>query len=667
MTEYSYVVDMNEPPSDDAVPATSDSWLDTPRPFESVDEMLELGVSMLLARQPLIKMARRGDVPDAYFKKEKTQAQRWKNFWHRSLQMSGDTVHMANHLLKLRLNRLEREIILVLLIKELSLIRASIRSCSDLLDQIAVTPRERLQAVRALHESSRLARRKLILVDDEDDLWRGNEIYVDPVLVEMTIDPNETPTKGWPVKDEQELYDYMSHLAFHFKYRAEAVREIARGTRSQQLAYKKGRLLQKVLNGLATTLGRHPGWKLSTVYKALAKNKYRGGEPWRIFLVLLCKELGYMEDYKRIGEGKFLLFAGCFNEEGIFRRWTMLQVSSELRAANWIQPCGGNNNHITDTEDDLLETEFELTAKALETVGLTGKNLKRRKTPHKLQRSTTSFSDLVLSAETRQQLEQAMAQAFHLDVMFNKWGLGERLSYGHGITLVFYGPPGTGKTASAHALAYELEKPLVTADYSKIQNCLVGQTEKNIAEVFHEAKERGAVLFWDEADAMFTDRDAARHAWEVRDINVLLQELERFEGICVLATNRLTALDKALERRISLKVKFERPGKQERLEIFRRLIPEAMPLANDVDLAALVEADLSGGEIKNVVLNAARNALARDGAKARVCMQDFEIALYEEKSGIWTRKIQRNIGFNVSKGNGGLVVREACASYAGVA
>jgi SpoVK/Ycf46/Vps4 family AAA+-type ATPase len=111
---------------------------------------------------------------------------------------------------------------------------------------------------------------------------------------------------------------------------------------------------------------------------------------------------------------------------------------------------------------------------------------------------------------------------------------------------------------------------------------------------------------------MFYDRDSSRYNWEVRDVNVLLQQLEHFEGVCILATNRKITLDKALERRISLKIEFERPGRKERRQIWEKFLPKKLPLARDVDFNQLSEADLAGGEIKNVVLNAARLALQRD-------------------------------------------------------
>ena len=185
------------------------------------------------------------------------------------------------------------------------------------------------------------------------------------------------------------------------------------------------------------------------------------------------------------------------------------------------------------------------------------------------------------------------------------------LPYGSGVTLLFYGPPGTGKTATAEAIAHELGMPLLVADYAKIQNCWVGQTEKNISSTFRKARKHRAVLFWDEADAMFFDRDSASRAWEVRDVNVLLQEIERFEGVCILATNRKATLDKALERRITAKIEFPRPDRLLRESIWKRLLPSGMPLAKDVDITELARKDLSGGEIKNVILNAARAACGR--------------------------------------------------------
>jgi len=219
--------------------------------------------------------------------------------------------------------------------------------------------------------------------------------------------------------------------------------------------------------------------------------------------------------------------------------------------------------------------------------------------------------------------------------MFDKWGLSEILSYGTSVTALFSGPPGTGKTACAEAFSYQLNKPIITVNYSEMQSKWVGETEKKIVKIFREAQDSQAVLFWDEADAMFYDRDSASHNWEVRDVNILLQELERFEGVCILSTNRKIRLDKALERRIAIKIEFERPDRQLRRQIWNTLVPKSMPLSPDVSIEDLSEEDLSGGEIKNIVLNAARLSLMRED-HAVVTMIDFEKAIQMERQGSWT-------------------------------
>ncbi len=127
-------------------------------------------------------------------------------------------------------------------------------------------------------------------------------------------------------------------------------------------------------------------------------------------------------------------------------------------------------------------------------------------------------------------------------------------------------------------------------------------------------------------------------------MNVLLQELEKFEGVCVLATNRKIALDAALERRITLKIEFERPDQPMRREIWKKLLPEEMPVGPDVDLDNLSQEDLSGGEIKNVILNAARLSLQRD-CQGGVVMNDFLAALALERDGRWSEQSATRVGF----------------------
>ena len=303
---------------------------------------------------------------------------------------------------------------------------------------------------------------------------------------------------------------------------------------------------------------------------------------------------------------------------------------------------------MADNPTEIAKTEFELAPKVREALGLEKSGQKRRFGRHEVRQPKVQMAQLVLSEGTRRAINLALVHARHEKTLTQKWGLGEMIPYGRNVTLLFSGPPGTGKTASAEALAHELGRPILVANYAEIQGQYVGETEKNVVRVFNEARSNNAVLLWDEADAMFGDRDAARYNWEVRDVNVLLQELERFEGVCVLATNRKITLDKALERRITLKVEFKRPDEAMRRQIWQKLLPKSLPLGEDVNLDELSKSDFSGGEIKNVVLNAARLAL-QSREKGPVRMEDFLRATEMEVQGKWNDEGREPVGFAHSR------------------
>jgi SpoVK/Ycf46/Vps4 family AAA+-type ATPase len=248
-----------------------------------------------------------------------------------------------------------------------------------------------------------------------------------------------------------------------------------------------------------------------------------------------------------------------------------------------------------------------------------------------------TLSDVVLPAQTRRALEQAISEVRNQSVIFRSWGLGERHRTGRGLAFNFAGPPGTGKTICAEAVAQALGMKLLVVNYAEAESMWVGQTPKNIVAAFRAAAEQNAVLLFDEADAIATRRSAGAILPHDREsnltVNVLLRELEAFNGIVIFATNLAANFDPAFERRIRAHVLFGMPGVEERARIGPLQIhPNKTPLASDVDFRRLAERyAISGGDIKNAVIKAAAAAAAEpdSGRVQRIGQRHFEAATEE--------------------------------------
>ncbi len=231
-----------------------------------------------------------------------------------------------------------------------------------------------------------------------------------------------------------------------------------------------------------------------------------------------------------------------------------------------------------------------------------------------------TLADVVLPPQTRRTLDQALAEVGHHNLIFQRWGLGERHATGRGLAFNFAGPPGTGKTICAEAIAHELGRKLLVVDYAEAESMWIGETPKNIVATFRAAVEQNAVLFFDEADAIASRRSAGSPMRYEREsnltVNVLLRELEAFNGIVIFATNLAANFDPAFERRIRTHVLFEMPGVEERARIWQlQLHPKKTPVAPDVDFRWLAERyAMSGGDIKNAVIKAAAAAAAEPGS-----------------------------------------------------
>src|SRR6267142_3443186 len=245
-----------------------------------------------------------------------------------------------------------------------------------------------------------------------------------------------------------------------------------------------------------------------------------------------------------------------------------------------------------------------------------------------------TMADVVLPPQTRRALEQALAQVRNHALIFRSWGLAERHASGRGLTFNFAGPPGTGKTICAEAVAHAVGMKLLVVDYAEAESMWVGETPKNIAAIFRAATDQNSVLLFDEADAIATRRSAGgatRYDREMNlTVNVLLRELEAFNGIVIFATNLAANFDPAFERRIRTHVLFDMPGPAERERIWRVQLHPRTPLDTDVDFAELARRyDVSGGDIRNAVLKAALAAAARPGhdSSKRIYQRDFEAGI----------------------------------------
>lgn len=226
------------------------------------------------------------------------------------------------------------------------------------------------------------------------------------------------------------------------------------------------------------------------------------------------------------------------------------------------------------------------------------------------------WNDLVLPEDAMTQLKEITAQYLHRETVFETWGFGHKISYGKGINVLFAGSSGTGKTMAAEVLTSQLGLDLFRIDLSGVVSKYIGETEKNLDKIFTTAENANAILFFDEADALFGKRSDVKDShdrYANLEISYLLQKMEQYEGIAILATNLRQNLDEAFVRRLAFIVQFPFPDETMRRRIWAGIWPANVPLAEDVNLDTLAkQLKLSGGNIKNVALSAAFLA-ATDG------------------------------------------------------
>ncbi len=294
------------------------------------------------------------------------------------------------------------------------------------------------------------------------------------------------------------------------------------------------------------------------------------------------------------------------------------------------------NRHLEIAESDVsaIATKFKFTGGQILDVANTVANLSKQRRPgsaeilphelyeacrlhsnqrlaalaHKISPKYT-WSDIVLPSDHLEQLHEICNHALYRERVYGEWGFDLKLSMGKGLSVLFSGPSGTGKTMAAEIIAGALGLELYKIDLAAIVSKYIGETEKNLSKIFTEAETSNAILFFDEADALFGKRSDVKDSHD-RYANIetgyLLQRMEEYEGVVILATNFSKNMDDAFVRRLHFTVEFPFPDNLDRLQIWKQIWPKDTPLDGNLDLNLLASRfEITGGNIRNIALAAA--------------------------------------------------------------
>lgn len=230
--------------------------------------------------------------------------------------------------------------------------------------------------------------------------------------------------------------------------------------------------------------------------------------------------------------------------------------------------------------------------------------------------STNTWEDIFLPDDTKKQLNEVCGYIKYKGIIYAEWGFDKKLSLGKGLNVLFSGPSGTGKTMVAGIIANEVKLDLYKIDLSNVVSKYIGETEKNLGRIFKEAETTNAIIFFDEADALFGKRSEVRDSHDRYaniEINYLLQKMEEYEGIVILASNFSNNIDEAFLRRLHFKIDFPSPDEELREKIWRNIFPRKTPVAENIDYSFLSMFKITGGNMKNIALSAAFLAAGDSG------------------------------------------------------
>ncbi len=227
-----------------------------------------------------------------------------------------------------------------------------------------------------------------------------------------------------------------------------------------------------------------------------------------------------------------------------------------------------------------------------------------------------SFEQMVIPDDVRDTLEDMIAMVRERSKILESWGYARHLGISRGVSALFSGVPGTGKTMAASVISSELGMDLIRIDLSSVVSKWVGETEKHLSKIFDEAQNASAMLVFDEADSLFgkrTEVKSAQDRYANLEVNYVLQRMETFDGICVLTSNLEASIDKAFLRRLNFRIRFPEPDVNERVMLWKKLLPPEVAMPDDTDFLRLARTfEMTGGHIKNAIVRAAVIAARQD-------------------------------------------------------
>lgn len=313
------------------------------------------------------------------------------------------------------------------------------------------------------------------------------------------------------------------------------------------------------------------------------------------------------------------------------------------RVQLWKHYLGDNADYESETELKILASKFRFSGGQIEDAAATARNVAQWRDPEddlmtltdlyaacrlqsnrQLSKLATKiephykWSDIILPADQVQQLREMCNCVKYRSLIYDEWGFDRKLSLGKGLNVFFSGLPGTGKTMAAGIIAGELGLELYKIDLSTVVSKYIGETEQNLARIFNEAESSNAILFFDEADALFGKRSEVRDSHDRYaniEISYLLQRMDEYRGVVILATNLRKNMDDAFVRRMHFSVDFPFPNKKDRLRIWEKIWPDTTPRSPNVNLDFMATRfEIAGGNIRNIALAAAFLAADEGGA-----------------------------------------------------